>query len=94
MMTDCSKTTQKLVLDFICQNPFQNMQKNFGQITILDSCNEMILEEKMTIVMSHPVIYAKNIHFGTSNLRVPYSGVYGPDGIQNIHLSLENFFML
>jgi len=36
---------------------------------------------KMIIVMSHPVTYTKNIHLGTQNLRVLYSGVYGPDGI-------------
>ena len=30
--------------------------------------------------MSHPVTYTKNITYETQNLRVPYSGVYGPDG--------------
>ena len=81
MITDCSATASKLVLEFNLQNIFQDAQKSSEQAKILDSYDQIILEEKMAIVMSHPVTYAKNIHFGTSNLRVPYSGVYGPDGI-------------
>ena len=81
MITDCSATASKLVLDFNLKNIFQDVQKSSEQAKILDRCAQIILEEKMAIVMSHPITYTKNIHFGTSNLRVPYSGVYGPDGI-------------
>jgi len=43
----------------------------------------------MTIAKSHPVTYAKNITHETQNLRVPYSGVYGLDGIW----TRENFMI-
>ena len=38
----------------------------------------------MVIVMSHPVAYTKNIHLGTPNSEVLYSGVYGPDGVRDL----------
>ena len=81
MMSDCSAIASKLVLDFNLQNIFQDAQISSEQVKILDCCNQIILEEKMAILSDHCVTYTKNIHFGTSNLRVPYSGVYGPDGI-------------
>ena len=81
MISDCSATAPKSVLNFNLQNIFQDSQKSSEQVKILDSCDQIILEEKMAIAMSHSVTYAKNIHFGTQNLEVPYSGVYGPDGI-------------
>ena len=42
--------------------------------------------------MSHPVTYTKNIHFGTQNSAVLYSGVYGPDGIWT-HDLCGNYFL-
>ena len=37
MMIDCNATTQKLILDFNCQNIFRDMQEGVGQIKILIS---------------------------------------------------------